>query len=70
MRIAFHLVWLMIFYIIKRVLQAALVMLLVAFVSFTLFNYVGDPVNNMVGQEATIKDRDALRVLSPRGRWT
>ena len=38
-----------------------MVMLLVAFVSFTLFNYVGDPVNNMVGQEATIKDRDALR---------
>jgi peptide/nickel transport system permease protein len=51
----------MIFYIIKRVFQAAAVMILVAFISFVLFNYVGDPVNNMVGQEATIEDREALR---------
>jgi peptide/nickel transport system permease protein len=51
----------MIFYALKRVFQAAGVMLFVSFVSFILFNYVGDPVNNMVGQEATIQDRQALR---------
>jgi peptide/nickel transport system permease protein len=36
-------------------------MLFVAFICFALSNYVGDPVNNMVGQEATIADRAALR---------
>ncbi|UCE52915.1 MAG: ABC transporter permease [Desulfobacterales bacterium] len=51
----------MVLYVLKRVLQAAGVMLFVAFISFVLFNYVGDPVNNMVGQEATIEDREALR---------
>ncbi len=51
----------MIAYVLQRVVQAAAVVLVVAFVSFVLFNYVGDPVNNMVGQEATIADRAALR---------
>jgi peptide/nickel transport system permease protein len=36
-------------------------MLLAALVAFVLFNYVGDPVGNMVGQEASQQDRDALR---------
>ena len=51
----------MIFYIINRILQSIAVMLVTAFVCFILFNYVGDPINNMVGQETTIKDREALR---------
>jgi peptide/nickel transport system permease protein len=48
-------------YVIRRLLQAALVMLVVAFVSFSLFRFAGDPVNNMVGQEATQEDRRELR---------
>ncbi len=36
-------------------------MLVVAFASFALFTYVGDPINNMVGQEATLADRAELR---------
>ena len=28
-------------------------MLVVAFVSFSLFNFVGDPINNMVGEETS-----------------
>ena len=36
-------------------------MALAAFVSFLLFNYIGDPVNNMVGQETSGADRAALR---------
>ena len=51
----------MIFYAISRVLQSFAVMLVTAFVCFILFNYVGDPINNMVGQETTIQDREALR---------
>jgi peptide/nickel transport system permease protein len=51
----------MLAYIIRRFLQSVLVMLVVALVSFSLFRFVGDPINSMVGQEATIADREALR---------
>jgi peptide/nickel transport system permease protein len=32
----------------------------VAFIAFSLFRFVGDPVSNMVGQEATLQDREEL----------
>ena len=51
----------MLAYIIRRILQSVVVMLVVALVSFALFRFVGDPINSMVGQEATIADREALR---------
>lgn len=49
------------FLILNRLFQAALVMLVVALVAFTLSTFVGDPISNMVGQEATLEDREALR---------
>ena len=36
-------------------------MISVAFVSFALFQFVGDPINNMVGQDATEEQRQLLR---------
>jgi len=51
----------MISHFLRRFVQAAAVMLLAALVAFLLFNYVGDPINNMVGQEASQADREALR---------
>ena len=36
-------------------------MLVVAFVSFSLFNFVGDPINNMVGEETSDEERSELR---------
>ena len=36
-------------------------MLVVSFVSFSLFNFVGDPVHNMVGQEASVEKREEIR---------
>ena len=36
-------------------------MLVVSLVSFMLFNFVGDPVDNMVGQEASYEERVAMR---------
>jgi peptide/nickel transport system permease protein len=47
----------MLAFIIRRLLQAVLVMLVVGFVAFSMFRYVGDPVANMLGQEATLADR-------------
>jgi len=48
-------------YIVQRLVQAVFVMLVVALISFSLFQFVGDPINNMVGQEATEAQREALR---------
>jgi len=51
----------MIAFIIRRLLQSVLVMLAVALVAFGLFRFIGDPINNMVGQEATMIEREQLR---------
>src|SRR5580700_5240276 len=51
----------MIGFIIRRLFQAVLVMLVVALIAFALFNFVGDPINNMVGQDTTLADRERLR---------
>ncbi|HMN83968.1 MAG TPA: ABC transporter permease [Burkholderiaceae bacterium] len=48
-------------FVIRRLLQATLVMLVVALIAFSLFQYVGDPVLNMLGQDATPEQRDELR---------
>ncbi|MEM7777365.1 MAG: ABC transporter permease [Pseudomonadota bacterium] len=50
----------MLAYILRRVLQSIAVLLVVGLVAFTMFRYVGDPVENMLGQEATVADRQAL----------
>ncbi len=51
----------MLAFVVQRLLQAIAVMLVVGFVSFSLFQFVGDPVNNMVGQDATEEKRQLLR---------
>ncbi|MEX0285911.1 MAG: ABC transporter permease [Paracoccaceae bacterium] len=51
----------MFFFILKRLAQSVLVMAIVSAVSFSLFNFVGDPVNNMVGQDATREQRVEIR---------
>jgi peptide/nickel transport system permease protein len=48
-------------FVIRRLLQSVLVMAVVAFIAFGLFNFTGDPVSFMVGQDATIADRERLR---------
>ncbi|MFZ9787793.1 MAG: ABC transporter permease, partial [Burkholderiaceae bacterium] len=37
-------------FVVRRLLQASMVMLVVAFIAFSLFQYVGDPVLSMLGQ--------------------
>jgi peptide/nickel transport system permease protein len=50
----------MIAFVIRRLLQSILVMLAVAFISFALFRYVGDPVLIMLGQDFTQLQYDTL----------
>ena len=51
----------MLAFIIRRLLQSILVMLTVGLIAFALFRFVGDPINNMVGQDTSIADREELR---------
>ena len=51
----------MIAFILRRLLQSIAVLLAVGLVAFSLFRYVGDPINAMVGQDTTMEDRAALR---------
>jgi peptide/nickel transport system permease protein len=51
----------MIAFVLQRLLQAMLVMLVVALIAFALFNFVGDPINSMVGQDTSLADRERLR---------
>ncbi len=51
----------MLAFVLRRLVQAALVMLTVAFIAFMLFQYVGDPVTNILGQDATPQQREQLR---------
>jgi peptide/nickel transport system permease protein len=51
----------MIAFIIRRLMQSVIVMGVVGFVAFSLFQFVGDPVLAMVGQDATPEQRAELR---------
>lgn len=51
----------MIAFIARRLVQALVVMLSVAFIAFLLFQYLGDPVTFMLGQDATAEERNRLR---------
>lgn len=49
-------------FLISRLVQAVWVILAVSVIAFALFQYVGDPVSQMLGQDATASDRERLRV--------
>lgn len=51
----------MLAFVIRRVLQSLLVLLVVGLVAFSMFRFVGDPIDNMLGQERTQADIDRLR---------
>ena len=51
----------MISYALKRILQSVLVLLVVGLVAFSMFTFVGDPIENMLGQERTNLDVERLR---------
>jgi len=51
----------MLAFIVRRLMQAVAVMITVAFIAFMLFQYVGDPVVFLLGQDATPEQIHALR---------
>lgn len=51
----------MLAFTIRRTFQSIIVLLVVGLVAFSLFRFVGDPVDNMLGQERTGADIERLR---------
>jgi peptide/nickel transport system permease protein len=51
----------MLAFVIRRLIQSVAVMLTVAFVAFALFQYVGDPISGMVGQDTSLAEREELK---------
>ena len=51
----------MLAYILRRLFQSLIVLLAVGLVAFAMFRFLGDPVDNLLGQEATQEDIDRLR---------
>lgn len=51
----------MLAFTIRRLIQSIGVMLVVSLIAFVMFRFVGDPVDQMVGLETTIEERNALR---------
>lgn len=51
----------MAYFILKRLVQSVFVMLAVAFLAFSLFRFVGDPISQMTGVETSVQDQDRLR---------
>ncbi len=48
-------------FIARRIFQSIFVMLTVGLIAFAMFRYVGDPINNMVGQDTTLEQRAEMR---------
>jgi peptide/nickel transport system permease protein len=53
----------MLAFILRRLAQAVVVMLVVGLIAFALFRFVGDPVLFMLGQDATPQDRERVTRL-------
>ncbi|PRY93058.1 peptide/nickel transport system permease protein [Hasllibacter halocynthiae] len=51
----------MLSYILRRILQSVIVLLVVGLVAFSMFRFVGDPIEQLLGQERTQADVDRLR---------
>jgi peptide/nickel transport system permease protein len=48
-------------FIVRRITQAILVMLVISLIGFSIKNKIGDPVRDMVGERVTPAEREALR---------
>ena len=51
----------MLAFIIRRLAQSVLVMLVVALIAFMVFRYVGDPIASMVGVDTRLEDQEIMR---------
>ena len=55
----------MLVFVLRRLVQAAIVMLTVAFIAFMLFQYVGDPVTNI----RVLQDKNRILAIMKDGEF-
>ncbi|KAA0969533.1 ABC transporter permease [Aureimonas fodinaquatilis] len=48
-------------FLLRRIGHSIFVLLAIAFMSFLIFQFVGDPISNMVGQDTSMAERERLR---------
>lgn len=48
-------------FLVRRIIQSVFVMLAVALIAFMMFRFMGDPVNSMVAENATVAEREEVR---------
>ena len=48
-------------FIVRRIIQAIMVMLVISFIGFSVQHNLGDPVRDMVGERVSVAEREALR---------
>lgn len=51
----------MLIFILRRLLQSVIVMLVVALIAFLIFRYVGDPIVSMAGVDTRLEDQELMR---------
>jgi len=51
----------MLIFIVRRLLQSVIVMLVVALIAFLIFRYVGDPIVSMAGVDTRLEDQELMR---------
>lgn len=51
----------MLAYLMRRLGQSALVLLAVSFIAFMVFRHIGDPTISLLGEDATLEERAALK---------
>lgn len=51
----------MIFFLLRRFVQALMVMLVISFIGFAIQDNLGDPLRELVGQSVSMAEREALR---------
>ncbi|MBL4916975.1 ABC transporter permease [Szabonella alba] len=48
-------------FLVRRIVQSVFVMLAVALIAFMMFRFMGDPVNSMVSENASVAEREEVR---------
>jgi len=48
-------------FVVRRIIQATVVMLVIGFIGFAVKHQLGDPVRDLVGISVSVEEREALR---------
>ena len=59
----------MLAFVIRRLFQSFIVLLAVGLIAFSMFRFVGDPIENLLGQERTDADIERLREMCGHEAW-